>query len=154
MQLQSSAFLFGGTIPAKYTCDGDNISPPLTWDAPPSGTVSFVLIVEDPDAPTRNFTHWVAYDLPAQLRHLPENVGHQLYLPQGGMQGKNDFGQLGFGGPCPPKGTHHYFFKLYALNQLLELAPGASKTDILAASAGHILEQVELMGHYARQSSI
>jgi hypothetical protein len=151
MQLKSLAFDIGSTIPFKYTCDGDNVAPPLAWDMPPDGTSSFTLIVEDPDAPNQTFTHWLVYDLPANIRHLPEGVANQPRLPGGGVQGKNDFGQLGYGGPCPPSGTHRYFFKLHALDQLLALAPGASKAEVIAAMEGHILEAVELMGRYARQ---
>ncbi|WP_414546242.1 YbhB/YbcL family Raf kinase inhibitor-like protein [Nostoc sp. CCY0012] len=154
MELQSLAFFVGSTIPFKYTCDDTNISPPLSWDSPPEGTVSFVLLMEDPDAPKQTFTHWVVYDLPANLRHLPEGITQESHLPGGGVQGVNDFGQLGFGGPCPPSGTHRYFFKLYALDQLLGLPPGARKAEVLAAMKGHVLEAVELMGRYARQSSV
>ncbi|EHC18516.1 YbhB/YbcL family Raf kinase inhibitor-like protein [Fischerella thermalis] len=152
MHLHSPAFLTGNSIPSQYTCDGDNLSPPLSWDSPPNGTVSFALIMEDPDAPKETFTHWVVYNLPAHIKHLPEGVVNHATLPGGGVQGKNDFGQLGFGGPCPPSGTHRYFFKLYALDQILDLPPGASKADVIAAMEGHVLEAAELMGRYARQS--
>jgi Raf kinase inhibitor-like YbhB/YbcL family protein len=107
--------------------------------------------VEDPDAPQETFTHWVLYNLPSNLRNLPEGVAPQPQLPDGSVQGKNDFGRLGFGGPCPPRGTHRYFFKLFALDQPLTLEPGASKAAVMQAMAGQILESVELMGHYARQ---
>ncbi|PMB21640.1 hypothetical protein CEN40_23925 [Fischerella thermalis CCMEE 5205] len=152
MHLHSPAFLTGNSIPSQYTCDGDNLSPPLSWDSPPNGTVSFALIMEDPDAPKKTFTHWVVYNLPAHIEYLPEGVVNHATLPGGGVQGKNDFGQLGFGGPCPPSGTHRYFFKLYALDQILDLPPGASKADVIAAMEGHVLEAAELMGRYARQS--
>ncbi|MEW6495736.1 MAG: YbhB/YbcL family Raf kinase inhibitor-like protein [Cyanobacteriota bacterium] len=151
MHLHSPAFFIGGYIPFKYTCDGENISPPLSWDMPPDGTTSFVLIVEDRDAPNPNFTHWIVYDIPANLRHLPEGIANQPTLPDGGVQGKNDFGQLGFGGPCPNNGTHRYFFKIHALDELLALPSGASKADVMAAMAGHVLTAVELMGRYTRQ---
>jgi hypothetical protein len=150
MHLYSSEFLTGNFIPFKYTCDGDNISPPLTWEDPPNGTQSFVLIVNDPDAPNGIFTHWVLYDLPAQLRQLPEGIANQETLPDDSKQGKNDFGQLGFGGPCPPDGTHRYFFKLHALDQPLKLAAGASKEAVLQAMKGHVLDAAELMGLYGR----
>jgi hypothetical protein len=152
MHLQSPAFFTGNSIPFQYTCDGDNLSPPLSWDSPPNGTVSFALIVEDPDAPKETFTHWVVYNLPANIEYLSEGVVNHPTLPDGGVQGKNDFGQLGFGGPCPPSGTHRYFFKLYALDQMLDLPPGASKADVIAGIKGHVLEAAELMGRYARQS--
>ncbi|OKH13478.1 hypothetical protein NIES592_12585 [Fischerella major NIES-592] len=152
MHLHSPAFLTGNSIPSQYTCDGDNLSPPLSWDSPPNGTVSFALIMEDPDAPKETFTHWVVYNLPDHIEYLPEGVVNHATLPGGGVQGKNDFGQLGFGGPCPPSGTHRYFFKLYALDQILDLPPGASKADVIAAMEGHVLEAAELMGRYARQS--
>lgn len=150
MQLQSSVFSNNGIIPSKYTCDGDNISPPLCWENPPNGTSTFALIVEDPDAPRGTFTHWVVYDIPSSLDQLLEGIANQSNVPRGGTQGKNDFGQLGFGGPCPPNGDHRYFFKLYALDQSLDLAPGASKGEVLSAMEGHVLETTELMGHYAR----
>jgi hypothetical protein len=151
MHLESPAFFIGGEIPFKYTCDGDNISLPLNWHTPPGGTTSFALIVEDPDALNATFTHWLVYDLPANILHLPEGVANEPKLPDGGVHGENDFGQLGYGGPCPPNGTHRYFFKLYALDQLLGLPPGASKAQVLAAMEGHILADVELMGRYTRQ---
>jgi hypothetical protein len=110
--------------------------------------------MEDPDAPKETFTHWVVYDLPANLRHLPEGMIKQTHLPHGGVQGMNDFGELGFSGPCPPHGTHRYFFKLYALDQFLGLPPRASKTELLAAMKGHVLEAVELMGRYAREGAV
>lgn len=151
MELKSTAFFIGNTIPFKYTCDGENVSPPLSWDLPPDGTSTFALIVEDPDAPNGKFTHWIIYDMPANLRHLPEGIRQEPTLDRGGVQGKNDFGNLGYGGPCPPNGTHRYFFKLYALDELISLPPGASKAEVKAAMEGHVLEAVEMMGRYARQ---
>lgn len=151
MHLKSNVFANNGIIPSKYTCDGDNISPPLTWENPPTNTASFVLLVEDPDAPRGTFTHWVVYDLPVNTNHLLEGLSKQAILPQGGRQGRNDFGQFGFGGPCPPSGNHRYFFKLFALDETLDLAPGASKGEVLDAMEGHVLETAELMGHYARK---
>ncbi|MEB3827685.1 YbhB/YbcL family Raf kinase inhibitor-like protein [Phormidium sp. CCY1219] len=153
MEFKSPAFFIGNTLPSKYTCDGEDISPPLSWGTPPEGTSSFTLIVEDPDAPNRSFTHWLVYDIPANIRHLPEGVPTESSLDRGGVQGKNDFGKVGYGGPCPPSGTHRYFFKLYALDSLLSLAPGASKAEVKAAMEGHILTAVELMGRYAKQSA-
>lgn len=142
----------GSYIPFKYTCDGDDCSPPLNWEDPPPDTVSFALIVKDPDAPNGTFTHWVLYNLPADLRQLPERVPKQPILPDGSRHGKNDFDQLGFGGPCPPNGTHRYFFKLYALDQQLEVEPGATQQEILQLMDGHVLDAAELMGLYGRVS--
>ncbi|MBV6623197.1 MAG: YbhB/YbcL family Raf kinase inhibitor-like protein [Rivularia sp. (in: Bacteria)] len=150
MQLQSPAFLAGNTIPLKYTCDGDNASPPLNWENPPNGTSSYALIVEDPDSPKQTFTHWIVYDLPFTVKCLPEGVANKPTMPNGGKQGKNDFGKLGFFGPCPPEETHRYFFKLYALAHPLFLAPGASKEEVVKAMEGHVLESVELMGVYSK----
>lgn len=150
MHLYSPEFLTGNFIPFKYTCDGENYSPPLTWEDPPAKTQSFALIVSDPDAPHGTFTHWVLYNLPADLRQLSERIPHQQTLPDGSKQGRNDFGQVGFGGPCPPSGTHRYFFKLHALDQLLNVAPGGGKEEVLQAMQGHVLDAAELMGLYGR----
>lgn len=150
MHLYSPAFLTGTFIPFKYTCDGENHSPPLTWEDPPAGTQSFALIVSDPDAPDGTFTHWIFYNLPASLRQLPEAIPNQEILPDGSRQSKNDFNQVGFGGPCPPNGTHRYFFKLYALDQPLNVAPRASKEEVLQAIDKHTLDAAELMGLYGR----
>jgi Raf kinase inhibitor-like YbhB/YbcL family protein len=151
MKLESSAFSANGLIPPKYTCDGQDISPPLSWDEPPAETQSLALIVDDPDAPGRIFVHWVLYDIPPQVRQLTEKIAPQKTLPNGGIQGKNDFGKFGYGGPCPPSGTHRYFFKLYALDRPLELASAATKDQLEAAMDGHILAAAELIGRYARQ---
>jgi Raf kinase inhibitor-like YbhB/YbcL family protein len=151
MKLESSAFSANDLIPPKYTCDGQDISPPLSWDEPPVGTQSLALIVDDPDAPGRIFVHWVLYDIPPQVRQLTEKIAPQKTLPNGGIQGKNDFGKLGYGGPCPPSGIHRYFFKLYALDRPLELASAATKDQLEAAMDGHILAAAELIGRYARQ---
>jgi len=152
MKLESNAFAAGGMIPAKYTCDGDDTSPDLQWDAPPVGTQSLVLIVDDPDAPSGIFVHWVVYDIPPETRQLPEGVGALSTLEGGGTQGSSSFNRLGYGGPCPPSGTHRYFFKLYALDQPLGLDSGATKDQVVAAMEGHILDTAELMGRYSRQS--
>jgi len=152
MHLYSPEFLTGTSIPFKYTCDGENHSPPLTWQDPPQGTQSFALIVHDRDAPHGKFTHWVLYNLPPELRQLPPALPTQKTLPNDIKQGTNDFNHIGFGGPCPPDGTHRYFFKLYALDQPLDLAPGASKEEVLQAMEGHVLDAAELMGLYGRAS--
>jgi Raf kinase inhibitor-like YbhB/YbcL family protein len=150
MELRSSAFFIGNSIPFKYTCDGDNISPPLQWEDPPNETQSFALILEDPDAPHPDFTHWVLFNIPANCRELPEAIEGEETLPEGSVEGKNDFGQFGFAGPCPPEGTHRYFFKLFALDQLLDLEAGASKQEALQAMENHVLDKAELMGRYTR----
>jgi Raf kinase inhibitor-like YbhB/YbcL family protein len=154
MEIRSPAFFIGNTIPFKYTCDGENISPPLQWESPPPGTNSFALIVDDPDAPSKTFTHWVVYNLSADMRELPEGITNNTRLPNGGMQGKNNFGKLGFGGPCPPPkdGVHRYFFKIFALDQKLDLPPGATKEQVMAAMEGHVLDAAEVMGRYGRES--
>jgi Raf kinase inhibitor-like YbhB/YbcL family protein len=151
MKLLSTAFNPNGLIPAKHTCDGQDISPPLSWDEPPAGTKSLALICDDPDAPSGTFVHWVLYDLPPLTQQLPEGVPKQPKLPTGGIQGKNDFGNPGYGGPCPPSGTHRYIFKLYALDKQLGLQPGATKAQLLKAIEGHIMATAELIGRYARK---
>lgn len=151
IKVTSSAFEAGGTIPMKFTCDGPDVSPALTWNDPPSGTQSFALIADDPDAPVGTWVHWVLYDLPADARSLPESVPKQEQLHDGARQGRNDFGKIGYGGPCPPPGKpHRYFFKLYALDKKLGLKVGATKTGVEKAMQGHILAQAELMGRYSR----
>lgn len=150
MNLKSTAFTADGMIPSLYTCDGQDISPALSWDAPPTGTQSLALIVDDPDAPGQIFVHWVLYDLPPEIHQLPQAVPGEPTLPNGGVQGKNDFGNLGYGGPCPPSGIHHYFFKLYALDRELELQSGATKAQLEAAMNGHIIATAELVGRYSR----
>ena len=150
-ELTSTAFAPGEPIPRKYTCDGEDISPPLQWSDPPQGTQSFALIADDPDAPIGTWVHWVLYNLPAETRALPEAVPSDAELSDGSRHGQNGWRKLGYGGPCPPSGTHRYFFKLYALDTVLDLAAGASKEQVLKAMEGHILAQTELMGVYSRQ---
>jgi Raf kinase inhibitor-like YbhB/YbcL family protein len=150
MELKSSAFSEGQMIPGEYTCDGKNISPPLAWSGAPEGTKSFVLISDDPDAPVGTWVHWVIYSLPPTLTELQEKVPSTSKFPDGTLQGKNDFGRTGYGGPCPPGGTHRYFFKLYALDQALALGPGATKGQLESAMKGHILADARLMGTYRR----
>ena len=149
--VSSSAFQEGGEIPTKYTCEGQDVSPALTWSEPPAETRSFTLIVDDPDAPVGVFTHWVLFNLPVDSRELPEAMPTQAQLPDGSLQGKNDFGKIGYGGPCPPPGRpHRYQFTLYALDQTLDLKAGASKKQVLDAMQGHILAQGRLTGTYQR----
>ena len=145
-ELTSSAFAPGERIPQTYTCDGQDISPPLRWSEPPAGTQSLALIMDDPDAPIGIWDHWLLFNLPAETRNLPE----QAVLPAGSLDGRNSWGRTGYGGPCPPGGTHRYFFKLYALDVTLTLAAGAEKEQLLQAMEGHILAQAELMGTYSR----
>ena len=153
LQLTSSAFSQGDPIPTKYTCDGDDVSPPLAWGDPPEGTASFALINDDPDAPVGTWVHWVLYNLPADARSLPEAVPADSELPDGSRHGQNSWRRPGYGGPCPPGGTHRYFFKLYALDTALDLPSDANKEEVLKAMEGHILGQTELMGVYTRKQS-
>lgn len=149
--LQSSSFSSGGSIPKKFTCEGDDVSPVLEWSDPPPKTQSLTLIADDPDAPAGTWTHWVVYDLPTSMRQLPEGVPKQATIAGGGSQGKNDFGKIGYGGPCPPPGNpHRYFFKLYALEKKLDLKPGAARQQVESAMQAHILAHAELMGIYQR----
>jgi Raf kinase inhibitor-like YbhB/YbcL family protein len=150
MELTSSAFGEGGMIPNKYTCDGADVSPPLKWGSIPDATKSFALICDDPDAPVGTWVHWVYYDIPAKIRDLPENVTPDERPASGGVQGINDFRRIGYGGPCPPGGTHRYLFKLYALDTLLNLSPGATKNQVLKAMENHVVDHVQLMGKYRR----
>ena len=145
-ELTSSAFSSGQRIPTKFTCDGEDISPPLQWSEPPAGTQSLALIMDDPDAPAGTWDHWLLFNLPASSRGLPEQTG----TPGGSVAGKNSWGRTGYGGPCPPRGTHRYSFKLYALNTTLALPAGANKAQLLRAMADHILAQTELVGTYSR----
>ena len=151
IKITSSAFEEGGLIPPKYTCDGADISPPLQWDAVPEGTKSVTLISDDPDAPMGTWVHWVLFNLPADTTELTENIPPDENLPNGAGQGTNDFRRIGYGGPCPPGGTHRYFFKIYALDTELDLSAGACKKDLLKAMEGHILGQGQLIGKYKRQ---
>jgi Raf kinase inhibitor-like YbhB/YbcL family protein len=151
LELQSPDFTAGGNIPKQFTCDGANISPALSWNAPPAATQSFVLIADDPDAPVGTWVHWVIFDLPANLRALPQNFPQNEQSADASRQGRNDFGKIGYGGPCPPPGKpHRYFFKLYALQAKLNLKPGATKKDVERAMQGHILAQSEYIGRFSR----
>ena len=147
-QITSPAFTSGLPIPARYSCDGDNISPALQWTEPPAGTQSLVLIMDDPDAPSGTWTHWVIFNLPPTLRGLPEAVPNNSKLDDGSLQGITSAGTNGYHGPCPPSGTHRYFFKLYALDAILSVDYRAMKDDVLRAMENHILANAELMGTY------
>lgn len=152
MKVQCADFEQGDIIPEQYTCTGRNISPPITWTDAPENTRSFALIVDDPDAITGKWTHWLAYNIPATRRELPPNIEAVPRLRDGILQGRNDFRNFGYGGPCPPKGhgTHRYFFRLYALDSELSLQPGAAKAELERAMQGHIIDHAELMGRYQR----
>lgn len=149
-KLAISAFPEGGTIPKLHTCDGADLSPPLEWSGEPAGTQSFALIVDDPDAPVGTWNHWLQYDIPAGTRELPQGVDHRKL----GRSGTNDFGRLGYGGPCPPKGhgPHRYFFKLYALDVArLDMAAGVKRSGLDRALKGHVLAEAQYMGRYERK---
>ena len=151
LSLSSPVFQEGEKIPVKYTCDGQDMSPPLMWGEPPPGTQALALIMDDPDAPGGVFTHWVIFNLPVDSRELPEAVPRENQLENKALQGMTGFGRVGYGGPCPPTGpAHHYLFSLYALDQPLDLNAGASKKQVLDAMQGHILAQGQLTGIYQR----
>jgi Raf kinase inhibitor-like YbhB/YbcL family protein len=150
LKLTSLAFEHEGAIPSEYTCDGEDTSPPLEWTAAPEETVEFALIVDDPDAPLGTWVHWVLYGIPADTRSLPPGLPPDAELGSGTLHGKNSWQKLGYGGPCPPGGTHHYEFKLYALDAPLELEPGATKAQLLEAMDEHVLARALLVGTYAR----
>lgn len=159
MKLISTAFDNQDLIPPRYTCDGQDVSPPLTWSPPPADTKSLAIICEDPDAPGKTWVHWLVYNLSPSTRSLPEAVTGESATPsdsifaitEGGLQGINDFHQLAYGGPCPPGGIHRYFFKVYALDKVLELKPGATKAELEGAMKDHIIDRGELMGYYSRK---
>ncbi|GAB4371625.1 MAG: YbhB/YbcL family Raf kinase inhibitor-like protein [Deltaproteobacteria bacterium] len=144
--LTSPAFSHNGMIPAKYTCDGADVNPPLSIDGVPEKAKSLALIVDDPDAPRGTWVHWVVWNIPADTRVIPEGT-----VPPGALQGTNDFGSRKYGGPCPPSGTHRYFFKLYALDAPLALPPGATKAQVEKAMSGHLLGKAETVGLYRRK---
>lgn len=148
IQVTSPAFQAGETIPTRFTCEGENISPELSWSSAPAETESYVLIVDDPDAPSRTFTHWVLFDIPATVQTLAEGVSDV------GTDGQASFGETGYGGPCPPPGhgPHRYFFKLYALDTTLSgVEAGASRSDVESAMQGHVLAEGQIMGRYERE---
>lgn len=149
LDLTSAAFSTGATIPVRHTCEGEDLSPALTWNNVPEGTRTFALVVDDPDAPGKTWVHWLVWDIPASARSLPEGLG-----PTAGdvRQGTNDFKSIGYGGPCPPKGhgAHRYFFRLFALDRRVDLPPGATRAEVDAAMKGHVLATGELMGKFHR----
>ena len=148
--ITSSAFSEGQAIPTRYTCDGPDVSPDLSWSGVPETAASLALICDDPDAPMGTWVHWVLFNIPADADGLPAEIPSDAILENGARHGENDFGRLGYGGPCPPGGTHRYFFKLYALDTQLESDSGSTKAQLLAAMEGHILAEGQLMGTYSR----
>lgn len=149
--LKSSAFAPGSEIPKKHTCDAEDVSPALEWNAPPQRTVSFALVMDDPDAPNGTWVHWVMWNLPAGAHELPEGVKKRDPLEDGTRQGRNSFGKVGYNGPCPPHGKpHRYFFRLYALDEKLDLTPGSSNVVLQQAMQGHIIVEADYMGTYKR----
>jgi len=149
-KLASSAFTEGEAIPRQYTCAGINISPPLEWTGIPKSAKTIAIIADDPDASAGTWVHWVIYNLPADTIGMIENLPPTEEIKGGGLQGKNDFEKIGYGGPCPPSGTHRYFFKIYALDSELPLKSGATKADVEKAMSGRVLAQAQLMGTYRK----
>lgn len=147
----SPVFEDGGMIPKEYTCDGEDISPPLNISGVPTEARSLALIADDPDAPAGTWVHWVLYNLPPGTTELPENMPVDEKIQNGAKHGVTDFGRFGYGGPCPPSGTHRYYFKMYALDTLLNLSGRVSKADVIKAMQGHVLAEGQLMGRYQRQ---
>lgn len=151
MILTSEVFNEGQPIPSMHTCDGQDVSPALSWSDIPPQTRTLTLICDDPDAPRGTWVHWVYFNIPPEAPGLPAHIPADPSPMLGGTQGKNDFGRLGYGGPCPPGGTHRYFFRLYALDARLDLAPGATRKDLEKAMKGHVVARTELMGTYRRR---
>ncbi|MFA6989876.1 MAG: YbhB/YbcL family Raf kinase inhibitor-like protein [Candidatus Gastranaerophilaceae bacterium] len=150
MKLSSSAFLNNELIPTKYTCDGKDISPHLFIEGIPADAKSLVLICDDPDAPMGTFVHWVMFNIPTNIAEIPEAIPAMNVLGNGSIQGNSDYKKIGYGGPCPPSGTHRYFFKLYALDTTLNLLPGVSKAQVEKAFDEHVIAKTELIGLYKR----
>ncbi len=150
LEISSSAFAEGEMIPTRYTCDGPDVSPDLSWSGVPETAKSLALICDDPDAPMGTWVHWVLFNMPASADGLPAGIPPDATLENGARHGTNDFRRLGYGGPCPPGGTHRYFFKLYALDSALDLESGITKARLLEAMKGHILAEAHLMGKYKR----
>jgi Raf kinase inhibitor-like YbhB/YbcL family protein len=148
--LTSEVFVHEGAIPSRYSCDGENISPPLAWNNPANDTLSFALIIDDPDAPSGTWIHWVLYNIPSGTTSLSEAIPPQAEFEDGSRHGENSWGRTDYGGPCPPGGTHRYFFKLYALDTVLDFDSAPTKEELLQATEGHVLATAELMGTYAR----
>jgi Raf kinase inhibitor-like YbhB/YbcL family protein len=145
MKITSSAFQQGGNIPTKFTCDGEDMSPPLQMTGVPAEAKSLALVADDPDAPGGLFTHWLIWNIPPQTNSIAEGSAPK------GVQGTNDFGKSGYGAPCPPSGMHRYFFRVFALDRELDLRSGAKRSQLDAAMKGHVIEQGELIGRYGRK---
>lgn len=150
IDIKSSAFDEGGFIPVKFTCDGQNISPPLEWNGVPEGTQSLALISDDPDAPMGTWVHWVVYNIPPDINGLEEGIPKKEILANDIEQGLTDFGSVGYGGPCPPRGTHRYFFKIFALDRKFNFKPGLTKSELLEKIKDNIIGRGELIGKYKR----
>ncbi|MBV9865917.1 MAG: YbhB/YbcL family Raf kinase inhibitor-like protein [Abitibacteriaceae bacterium] len=150
IQLSSPAFKSGGLLPRTYTCDGPNISPPLQWADVPESIKSLAIVCQDPDAPQGAWTHWLLMNITPHTTTLKENIPTQDTLPHGAIQGQNDFGKIGYGGACPPSGTHRYIFRIYALNSKLNIPAGATKAQVFPALQGHVIAEGELMSRYSR----
>jgi Raf kinase inhibitor-like YbhB/YbcL family protein len=150
ISLKSPSFKEGEMIPLRFTCDGEDLSPELAWDSIPEKCQTLAIICDDPDAPMGTWVHWIIYNIPADLAGLEEGIPPDDILPNGAKQGNNGWRRIGYGGPCPPGGTHRYFFKIYALDTELDLEPGASKFQLIDAMEDHILAQGQLMGRYSR----
>ena len=150
LEITSSVFSEGEMIPTRYTCDGSDVSPDLAWSGVPETAQSLALICDDPDAPVGTWVHWVLFNIPSSASGLPAEISSDATLENGARHGTNDFRKLGYGGPCPPGGTHRYYFKLYALDTELNLDSGATKDQLLEAMQGHILAEAQLMGTYKR----
>jgi len=148
--ITSTAFTEGSMIPRQYTCEGEDVSPPLVWTGVPVGTKSLALICDDPDAPMGTWVHWVLFNIPASIKELPAKIPPEKIIENSAKHGMNDFQKFGYGGPCPPGGTHRYYFKLYALDTEINLEAGITKAQLLKAMEGHILAEGQLMGRYKR----
>jgi Raf kinase inhibitor-like YbhB/YbcL family protein len=150
IKITSTAFTEGSMIPKRYTCDAEDVSPDLAWTGVPEGAQSLAFICDDPDAPMGTWVHWVLFNLPPDISELHAEIPPEKILKNNARHGKNDFGKSGYGGPCPPSGTHRYFFKLYALDTIIDLESGITKAQLLEAMEGHILDEGQLMGRYKR----
>jgi Raf kinase inhibitor-like YbhB/YbcL family protein len=150
MRIISPVFDDGDAIPKKYTFDDLDVSPPIEWSNVPEDTKTVAIICDDPDAPMKIWVHWIIFNIPSNVNHLPENVPPEKELENGAKQGMNDFHKVGYGGPCPPVGIHRYFFKIYALDTTLDLPAGVSKSHLMIAMEGHVLAEAHLMGTYTR----
>ncbi len=153
IKIESHSFKNGETIPPKYTCEGENISPHLTWKCKAEGIKTYMVIVEDPDAPNGNFTHWIVYNIPSRINILMENSTPTKNVPDEVLMGTNDLGRIGYSGPCPPSGVHRYYFRIYGLDTAVHHDSGATKKEVLNKMEGHIIARGELMGKYQKHKS-